>query len=306
MERTFGKIVKSLREERKLSREDLCGDESELSVRQLTRLEQDQSRPTLTKIQYIAKGLGVPSYKLMADYKELPARYLNLKYLLIRNSLFRLEDKIAEKELYLAEIYEEFYEDLPEDEQVAVDVMQSYVDVLVTHDSYFGQAVLGDYFAQVKLKQSYEVNDLLLINLYFYCCNLGAGSWEADLYDSFVEKLLSADSYLLLEQLFVLLPVLISCAAAGLLYGRFDKMEILLSKMKDLMEKTKDYQSQPVIFLTEWKCHLLIKKDKATAEEVYRDAVQFARLIGEKGIEKRLEDEWLADLAKEGDYQQEN
>lgn len=43
----------------KISRSEFCGDESELSIRQLIRIENGESRPTLTKLKYIAERLGV-------------------------------------------------------------------------------------------------------------------------------------------------------------------------------------------------------------------------------------------------------
>ncbi|HEP1439119.1 TPA: helix-turn-helix transcriptional regulator, partial [Streptococcus pyogenes] len=55
----FGGKVKVLRLEKRISREDLCGDESELSVRQLARIELGQSIPSLSKVIFIAKALNV-------------------------------------------------------------------------------------------------------------------------------------------------------------------------------------------------------------------------------------------------------
>lgn len=51
----FGGKVKVLRLEKRISREDLCGDESELSVRQLARIELGQSIPSLSKVIFITK-----------------------------------------------------------------------------------------------------------------------------------------------------------------------------------------------------------------------------------------------------------
>ncbi|MFR7048371.1 helix-turn-helix domain-containing protein, partial [Streptococcus pneumoniae] len=55
--REFGEKIKRLRLAKKISRSEFCGDESELSIRQLIRIENGESRPTLTKLKYIAERL---------------------------------------------------------------------------------------------------------------------------------------------------------------------------------------------------------------------------------------------------------
>lgn len=39
----FGEKIRLMREEKEISREEFCGDETELSVRQLARIELNQS-----------------------------------------------------------------------------------------------------------------------------------------------------------------------------------------------------------------------------------------------------------------------
>lgn len=81
----LGEKVRLLREEKGLSRPVFCGDESELSVRQLVRIEKGEFRPTIKTLEYIADRLGIPSYVLMPDYKESPKRYQELKYFLLHH-----------------------------------------------------------------------------------------------------------------------------------------------------------------------------------------------------------------------------
>lgn len=98
--REFGEKIKRLRLAKKISRSEFCGDESELSIRQLIRIENGESRPTLTKLKYIAERLGVEDYKLMPSYIELDKEYLELKYFLMRT--FTYEDEtIAQKKVFL-------------------------------------------------------------------------------------------------------------------------------------------------------------------------------------------------------------
>ena len=59
MLKNFGIKVRELRAEKGLTKEIFCQDETELSIRQLTRIENGQSLPTLNKVVFIAKRLGV-------------------------------------------------------------------------------------------------------------------------------------------------------------------------------------------------------------------------------------------------------
>ncbi|HGS3022389.1 TPA: helix-turn-helix domain-containing protein [Streptococcus pneumoniae] len=94
--RKFGEKIKRLRLAKKISRSEFCGDESELSIRQLIRIENGESRPTLTKLKYIAERLGVEDYKLMPSYIELDKEYLELKYFLMRTPTYE-DETIAQK-----------------------------------------------------------------------------------------------------------------------------------------------------------------------------------------------------------------
>ncbi|CVO42388.1 transcriptional regulator [Streptococcus pneumoniae] len=98
--REFGEKIKRLRLAKKISRSEFCGDESELSIRQLIRIENGESRPTLTKLKYIAERLGVEDYKLMPSYIELDKEYLELKYFLMRTLTYE-DETIAQKKVFL-------------------------------------------------------------------------------------------------------------------------------------------------------------------------------------------------------------
>ena len=89
----LGKKIRILREEKSLTRESFCQDETELTVRQLARIECGESLPTLPKLTYISKQLAVPiSLLINEDHMELPKRYLELKHIL-KNQLCTIMKK---------------------------------------------------------------------------------------------------------------------------------------------------------------------------------------------------------------------
>lgn len=163
----LGDKVRLLREERGLSRPVFCGDESELSVRQLVRIEKGEFRPTIKTLEYIAERLEIPSYVLMPDYKELPKRYQELKYFLLRHPDYGDKELQEQKEEYFDEIFETFYDDLPRDEKVLVDCLQAIDAVRMTSNSLYGSSLIEDSLQDLLSRDVYRAEELLASNTNF-------------------------------------------------------------------------------------------------------------------------------------------
>ncbi|EGO8971689.1 XRE family transcriptional regulator, partial [Enterococcus faecalis] len=108
----IGKNIQMLRCKKGLSRESLCEDESKLSVRQLTRIENENANTTISVLNFIAKQLNVAVVNLIEQKSELPRDYLKLKHKVFKTypvigSLERLEYKEGILEL----IYEKYFFD---------------------------------------------------------------------------------------------------------------------------------------------------------------------------------------------------
>lgn len=88
---SVGKKIKEIRLEKGISRPAFCGDEQELTVRQLSRIESGASQSSLPKLYYIARRLGVPAYSLMPDFTALPSGCLELKYQVLREPIYGKE-----------------------------------------------------------------------------------------------------------------------------------------------------------------------------------------------------------------------
>ena len=152
----LGEKVRLLREEKGLSRPVFCGDESELSVRQLVRIEKGEFRPTIKTLEYIANRLDIPSYILMPDYKELPKRYQELKYFLLHHPDYGDKELQEQKEEYFDEIFECFYDDLPRDEKVLVECLQAIDAVRMTSNSLYGSSVIEDSLQDLLSRDVYR------------------------------------------------------------------------------------------------------------------------------------------------------
>ena len=63
----IGKKIRELREQRKMTRELLCEDETRLAVRQLARIEAGDSIPSLLTLEFIAQQLRIEMYQIIKE-----------------------------------------------------------------------------------------------------------------------------------------------------------------------------------------------------------------------------------------------
>ncbi|HFI0149122.1 TPA: helix-turn-helix domain-containing protein [Streptococcus suis] len=295
-DKEFGQRVRQLRETASLTREQFCGDELEISVRQLTRIEAGTSKPTFSKIQYIATRLGMGLYELMPDYVSLPERYSKLKFDVLRTPTYENEELMEKRADMMMEIYDDYYDDLPEEEKIAIDAIQSTIDVLETRTAEFGQDILNDYFEQIQRKKQFSANDLLIIRLFLM--NLRMEVKQDNDFQRFLELVEKFPGQIELVEsgdLFILRDVMIT--SVGLLGQNEEYRYIpsLFDALDKLMQKTQDFQKKPILNLLKWKYELLINKDKVVATALYEEALLFARLIGNVHLIDKLEEDWKKD-----------
>ena len=63
----IGKKIRELREQRKMTRELLCEDETRLTVKQLARIEAGNSIPSLLTLEFIAQQLHIEMYQIIKE-----------------------------------------------------------------------------------------------------------------------------------------------------------------------------------------------------------------------------------------------
>ncbi|MGT2933934.1 helix-turn-helix domain-containing protein [Streptococcus catagoni] len=300
MWRDFGEKVKNLRIAKKLTREDICGDEKELSIRQLARIESGQSIPSLAKVMVIAKALEV-SVGLLTDSKdfELPRRYKELKYSLLRTPTYTDEFRLSQRDNQLSEIFIDHYESLPEVEQIIVDCLQTSMDVTLSDNTNYGCEIINEYLEQLKIKERYLANDLILIDLYLVCCRTSKFSkewYDEKLYNSLLDKVLGQIDLLDVEDLFLLNQLLVTFFSISIQLENKIQVKKIVKASKKVTTKIQDFQRMPILNLMEWKYNLYFKKDQLTAEVCYNKALQFALLMGNHHLEENIRREWENDI----------
>ncbi|MGT2896523.1 helix-turn-helix domain-containing protein [Streptococcus entericus] len=294
----FGKKVKSLRQAQKITKEAFCGDESELSVRQLTRIETGKSTPTLAKVQFIANRLGVKIGDLTDESFELPTRYKELKYLLLRTQTYTEPSKLSEREQFFDEVLVNFYDELPDEEKLIIDCLQAQIDVALSNQTDFGEGLLEDYFEQVKIKTEYTINDLILINLYFTCgitSDFSPKFYSRETYKHIVSNLVKHAELLPLDYLFLLNNLFLQIIYIATRLKNSEFVEEILKQVEHIMFKTQDFQKLPVLCLVEWKYRLSVLGNLEKATDCYRKARLFAEMTNDKFLDQKLTNEWKKD-----------
>ena len=298
----LGEKVRLLREEKGLSRPVFCGDESELSVRQLVRIEKGEFRPTIKTLEYIADRLEIPSYVLMPDFKELPKRYQELKYFLLHHPDYGDKKLQEQKEEYFDEIFENFYDDLPRDEKVVVDCLQAIDAVRATDNEQYGIALLDESFEELWNQREFSFSDLLKIRLYFLCSyleNIKKGQLsisEQQKLQLMFQKVCNNVENSGTDDLFLVRDVLFAGLGSCELLNDLELFKLAVEKLNWISEKTRDFQKQPIVLMVEWKYY--IQTDYDTAKQKYEEAKMMARMFGNEQLIVSLDKEWSEDLER--------
>ena len=298
----LGDKVRLLREEKGLSRPVFCGDESELSVRQLVRIEKGEFRPTIKTLEYIADRLEIPSYVLMPDYKELPKRYQELKYFLLHHPDYGDKELQEQKEEYFDEIFENFYDDLPRDEKMIVDCLQAIDEVRATDNEQYGIALLDESFEELWNQREFSFSDLLKIRLYFLCSyleNIKKGQLsisEQQKLQLMFQKVCNNVENSGTDDLFLVRDVLFAGLGSCELLNDLELFKLAVEKLNWISEKTRDFQKQPIVLMVEWKYY--IQTDYETAKQKYEEAKMMARMFGNEKLIVSLDNEWAEDLER--------
>lgn len=298
----LGEKVRILREEKGLSRPVFCGDESELSVRQLVRIEKGEFRPTIKTLEYIAERLEIPSYVLMPDYKELPKRYQELKYFLLHHPDYGDKELQEQKEEYFDEIFENFYDDLPRDEKMIVDCLQAIDEVRATDNEQYGIALLDESFEELWNQREFSFSDLLKIRLYFLCSyleNIKKGQLsisEQQKLQLMFQKVCNNVENSGTDDLFLVRDVLFAGLGSCELLNDLELFKLAVEKLNWISEKTRDFQKQPIVLMVEWKYY--IQMDYDTAKQKYEEAKMMARMFGNGKLLVSLDNEWAEDLER--------
>ena len=291
----IGKRIREERERQGLTREQVCDTEEELTVKQLMRIELGRSLPTIVKLQYISDKLGVSLNYLLGETKlDIPEDYYKAKYKLMKSPVYGDPERIKKKLKDIEELYDNYIDVLPEDELLAIDLIERSLNFMVEEKYSLLESVYEDYLTQALKKEAYSLNDLLLISYYAFRCQ--DYDYDKERIEKFRHKLikqeLQGDELSNVE----LIGALSAIAGIYVMHHDYKEMKSVVDKMYVLIDKTLQQAYKPAVLVFEAKYYLFYENNRDKAAELYNTATVLAEAFGDQVFIKNLKMEINNDL----------
>ena len=291
----IGKRIRQERERQGLTREQVCDTEDELTVKQLMRIELGRSLPTIIKLQYISDKLNVSlNYLLGETNLDIPEDYYQAKYKLMKSPVYGDPERIKKKLKDIEELYDNYIDVLPEDELLAIDLIERSLNFMVEEKYSLLESVYEDYLTQALKKEAYSLNDLLLISYYALRCQ--DYDYDKERIEKFRHKLikqeLQGDELSNVE----LIGALSAIAGIYVMHHDYKEMKSVVDKMYVLIDKTLQQAYKPAVLVFEAKYYLFYENNIDKATELYHTATVLAEAFGDQVFIKNLKMEMKKDL----------
>ena len=291
----IGKRIREERERQGLTREQVCDTEEELTVKQLMRIELGRSLPTIIKLQYISDKLNVSlNYLLGETNLDIPEDYYQAKYKLMKSPVYGDPERIKKKLKDIEELYDNYIDVLPEDELLAIDLIERSLNFMVEEKYSLLESVYEDYLTQALKKEAYSLNDLLLISYYALRCQ--DYDYDKERIEKFRHKLikqeLQGDELSNVE----LIGALSAIAGIYVMHHDYKEMKSVVDKMYVLIDKTLQQAYKPAVLVFEAKYYLFYENNRDKATELYNTATVLAEAFGDQVFIKNLKMEMENDL----------
>ena len=291
----IGKRIREERERQGLTREQVCDTEEELTVKQLMRIELGRSLPTIVKLQYISNQLNVSLNYLLGETKlDIPEAYYQAKYKLMKSPVYGDPERIKKKLKDIEELYDNYIDVLPEDELLAIDLIERTLNFMISEEESLIESVFEDYLAQALKKEAYSLNDLLLISYYAFRCQ--DYDYDKERIEKFRHKLIKQE--LQGDELFnvELIGSLSAIAGIYVMHHDYKEMKSVVDKMYVLIDKTLQQAYKPAVLVFEAKYYLFYENNIDKATELYNTATVLAEAFGDQVFIKNLKMEMEKDL----------
>ena len=292
---SIGLRIKTERECQQMSREVLCLDGAELTVRQLIRIEKGESLPSLDKLSYIAKRLGKSMADLLDhDRIEIPDTYYEMKNRLIKFPTYGDKERVKQKLDLIEDVYNQFFDILPEEELLTLDILENILSFTSWEERSKVEEIYEDLFEQVKRKKKFSTNDLLVIDYYFYHL-YGRKQYDKKIFDRIVDRVLKQniptdDAYNI-----ALFNDLMAIAGLKISLESFKDFLTVIDKLLAVIEKSQFHSYKPGVYILEAKYELIHNGNKKIATENYDKAIMFASVLEDSVLEEKTRAEKAAD-----------
>ena len=293
----LGQKIQALREEKGLSRLAICGEEDILTTRQLQRIEKGPSLPTIATALYIAEQLEV-SLDTLANRErlELPSGYLELKYRLEKLYHYGDGERLQQREELIEEIYRKYFDQLPEEEQLYLQIKQAKNDMVLTENIAYDQGLIDEYLDQALAKEKLTEMDLEIIDLRLLA--LGLKDFDKKEFTYLLNKLLVAVADYPTNGLEKIQTRIIFAAGVLSNYQEYDLLPKILRALEELMLRRNDFQDRVFSYALQWKIALFLENNLEKAEDNYQKVKLMLELLPEDVLKENMRLDWEQDISR--------
>ena len=280
----LGRRIKAERNRQQLTQSLLCGDETKLTIRQLQRIEGGQSLPTLEKLEFIADRLGIKIADLLEGSDiQLPDDYWKLKGQIIKFPTYGDKERLRQKQELIEEIYDKYFDILPEDELLFLDLSENILESSHEKDIPNIEEIYDDAFEQVLKKETFTLNDYLYMSYFLQKCGKTA-DYDRVTFKLLEQKLLKQE--LAADELYNIKFLIAVMEATGVyaLHDDYQDLLPLLEKAQRIIDKAQLLTYKPALLELEAKYYIKVVKDKKRAKELYQQALVMGEILGDSII----------------------
>lgn len=221
------------------------------------------------------------------DNITIPNEYYEMKNRLIKFPTYRNPERIKSKLALIEEVYEKFFELLPEEELLTLDILENILSFTNWEESPKVEEIYEDLFEQVKRKKKFSTNDLLVIDYYFFHL-YGRKQFDKKLFERIVKRVLNQEIWTDDVYNIVLFNDLMAIAALKIFHNSFSDFLTVVDKAIAVIEKSQFYSYKPSVFVLKAKYELLHKGNKKKAAENYDKAIMFASVLEDSVLEESI------------------
>ncbi|WP_019776382.1 helix-turn-helix domain-containing protein [Streptococcus sobrinus] len=280
----LGRRIKAERNRKKISQSSFCGDEEKLTIRQLQRIEHGQSLPTLEKLEFIADRLDIKMSDLLEGRDiQLPDDYWEMKARIVKFPTYGDEERIQQKQNLIDEIYDKYFDSLPEDELLFLDLSENILGGIHDKDIPDIEEIYDDAFDQVLKKERFDFNDYLYLGYFLQQCRKDS-DYDYKTFKKIEQKLLKQE--LLADDLYniELLVTVMDAATVYAFHDDYGNIMPLLEKLNRIIDKAQLPTYKVGLLELEAKYYIKVVEDKEKAKELYQRALMLGDILDDPTI----------------------
>lgn len=200
----------------------------------------------------------------------------------MKQTMYKDPTRVEKVNLLFDQMYDEFYDNISEDEQLTIDILRATTDIVVFNNLQFESGLLKEYFPQMLLQKELRELDFLLIYLYFfYIFGKDKAYKNTNTTKQAINKLVNNSDYSNDSNAYLAIKIHIIALNFLLELKDYDTYKQLLDISKVISEENQEFQKKPILQMMEAKYLLFHVSETEKAKEMYRIAAKTAMMLGD-------------------------